>query len=265
METNEITDGLESFAAEPATKMFLVTTVKPDLFASEGGKIPRPGDEPQTRARKVEDSAGLPRSVYLYAGLAHPSFGEMSFAFLPSFDFGRRGCGSPFDTGGLFFGHMDPLKELDPAEREQRASKVISKTRHLMSDWRAGFSGYLEIFFDGALGYLTGPPRPLAAPVEAKWYHPDLPACFAQPTTDRRAWTWEVRVHDAIDVIKEVEHLGAWTATQGAHAVLIETLTASSRPLPDTFDPGQLMARCVGVGPHFDILLMDWITKECAV
>ncbi len=94
--------------------------------------------------RRAEDLLHLSRSVYFYAGRAHPSFGSVALAFTPACEMSHTGSATPFDTGGLM--NSNPANQIrlrldSDGEAERIAygrSSEISLER-----WREVFGGVL--------------------------------------------------------------------------------------------------------------------------
>src|SRR5262249_31795738 len=78
------------------------------LLRIEAPEIPTSADLHycSNETRQTEDSLGLRRSVYFYAGRACEDFGDVALAFGPECERGHNGSASPFDTGGLLNGRI---------------------------------------------------------------------------------------------------------------------------------------------------------------
>lgn len=109
-------------------------------------------------------------------------------AYQPEPHDGTRGEATPFDTGGIFIKKVF-AKTLDgltgPDEDKARREYVLAAKRSLV-DWRKACSAYLQEHFSAPLAYVQGE-KPVRDDPTGRLHH---------PKNERRAWTWEVRLHD---------------------------------------------------------------------
>ncbi len=164
-------------------------------------------DDPlfQGEARKVEEKCRLQPSRYFYAGKAHPDFGNIVIAYNADFDHQKRGEANPFDTGGVFLGHIHPFKNLPPEKRAKKACAVIDRTKTDIKKWRSDFDQFvLDFFGDNTRSYLEHDLPTL--PADSSWDE-DLPVFDQEnhrlPASNKtnnlfprewRAWAWEIRL-----------------------------------------------------------------------
>jgi hypothetical protein len=157
-------------------------------------------------ARFVEDQLDHTRSVYFYAGRAHPDYGSMALAFPASSERNRFHAATPFDSGGLVKHEAElhtafrlllvPDDTLTARVAYCRASVVSSP-----DTWRRELGRWFAYYYpSGAHGYWTDRPRP------------DPEELYSSNGDEWRAWTWEVRFRRGPNVVREAE---AWTADMG--------------------------------------------------
>jgi hypothetical protein len=155
-------------------------------------------------ARFVEDQLGLPRSVYFYAGRAHPSYGRVALAFSPSSENDRFDSATPFDSGGLIkptdrIGDAFRI-DLAPDDLPTRLTFCRACVVKPPSAWRDELARWFAAYYPrGAAGYWEQ--RPLADPENL----------YSSNGDNWPAWTWEVRLHQGPNP-GEAE---AWTADIG--------------------------------------------------
>lgn len=141
-------------------------------------------------ARAAEASFGFEPSLYFYVGFSHPSFGDVVLVYEPeSFDLDPGGA-SPFDTGGF---HLDYIVVAGMTAPGKRA--YVDSHSAPLSTWRGQFARYITDHFASASAYVQG-----HRPTE------DDPTHRLRDATDRRAWTWELRLyrdHPAFDRLRK--------------------------------------------------------------
>jgi hypothetical protein len=161
---------------------------------------PGPGS-PSTLA--TEKAAELPRSVYFYVGYASPSFGDVVFVYGPKVTDDKEWSASAFDTGGVFHKHIN----YDHVRCEKNPADYIRKrTIHCPGDWRTPFDAFLRSCFPaGPAGYVRGDrPGPNC---------PDDCGRLALNNKNRRAWTWEIRIHSKVP-LKDKHLVAVWIAAE---------------------------------------------------
>ncbi|MBF0341528.1 MAG: hypothetical protein HQL95_11295 [Magnetococcales bacterium] len=167
--------------------------------------------DPTSTARKVETTCKFSPCRYFYAGKAHPRFGTLAIAYSPEYEHQAPGEANPFDTGGIFLGHIFPFKKMPEADRITQACALITSTRCGIAEWRKKMEQFLHDFFAGdLLRYLNHDTPACSDP--AAW--PDtLPALHkenfelpADKSADNpqprefRAWAWEIRLTKATPI-----------------------------------------------------------------
>jgi len=132
------------------------------------------------RTRDAEASFGFSPSLYFYVGYSHPSFGEAVLVYEPeSFDRDQGGA-TPFDSSGF---HLDYI--LVRGVTSARAKRAYVEQHDVpLQTWRRHFLRYLAEHFESATAYVEGR-RPKK----------DDRSHRLRDGSDRRAWTWELRLH----------------------------------------------------------------------
>ncbi len=129
-----------------------------------------------------EDAIGLGRCLYFCAGRAYHKPGGAALAFRPAVEDRHTGDATPFDTGGMIEGLIFLVGK---KSREKRV-EFIKKSLIALRRWRRYFAHYLAADFDPIRDYIEGRPR-----------FPDPESVFTDDRNDFRAWTFEVRFHEA--------------------------------------------------------------------
>lgn len=145
--------------------------------------------------RDAERLLGLGASSYFYAGRACPDFGSAALAFDGACEAGHTGSATPFDTGGLVHPKRYIRVKLEPDTDDQRAAYGRSSVIAL-EDWRAIFGQVLAAYFSSPREYWVGRPT---------WHDPEE---LYSRNSSWRAWTFEVRFHEALSIHERV----AWCA-----------------------------------------------------
>jgi hypothetical protein len=150
--------------------------------------------------RQAEDLLGFPRSVYFYAGRAHPSFGNLALVFGSNCQRGHSGSVTPFDTGGFVWQPTPPINvRLAPNDEMLHRVRYCKNSELKLDEWRDAFARTLAAYFDELRDYWTG--RPARSDPEGLY----------ELNADWRCWTFEIRfaepqlVHDRV----------AWCADEG--------------------------------------------------
>jgi hypothetical protein len=132
------------------------------------------------RTREAEASFGFQPSLYFYVGFSHPSFGEAVLVYAPeSFDRDQGGA-TPFDSGGF---HLDHIVVGGVTSSSAKRAYVEQHDVRLRA-WRRHFARYMAAHFESPIAYVQGR-RPTR----------DDRSHRLRDGTDRRAWTWELRLH----------------------------------------------------------------------
>jgi hypothetical protein len=148
--------------------------------------------------RRAEELLGSPRSVYFYAGRAHPKFGSVALAFLPGCEENHTGSAAPFDTGGLMHPDRRIRLRLLPADGDAERAEYCRASRLPLDSWRDVFAQVLASHFVSRRDYWVGRP------------HPFDPEGLYELNTDWRAWTFEIRFYEGQPIHERV----AWCADE---------------------------------------------------
>ena len=144
--------------------------------------------------------------IYLFAGKVYPDIETMPVIFVygAAVEENHSGSVSPFDTGGLWTGKIHPYYD------KPRACQLIANTAETLPTWRAAFTTFLTDFFEGKTQrYLARTPPAPATPLQGSW-RTDLPVHHKDNWNstvgkshlkESRAWTWEIRLHQAIPIL----------------------------------------------------------------
>jgi hypothetical protein len=140
-------------------------------------------------ARKAEAAFGLGASLYFYVGHACPDFARDGDPFVfvfaaDAFD-GALGTMTHFDTGGLYSEKIHLDRDVDLADY------VAAHRLENLDGWREKFGAYLTEYFSSAKAYVLGKERAKKRDDYGRLLHPE---------NERRAWTWELQLHDDHDV-----------------------------------------------------------------
>lgn len=170
---------------------------------------------PSTTAT-AEQACGIPPSRYFYAGRAFPERGEVALGYAAPAERAHTGGVVPFDTGGLYAGHLAPCnREMAEDERATIATRLINDAQRPLTKWRAGFQEFVESVFDGRFEAYFSDSLPEKR--AECWGTADLPIWAPANQGNWRSWAWEVRFHQAHDVAASLAY---WTCTEGARTDL---------------------------------------------
>ena len=152
------------------------------LRASEALLSRWPQPTPSASTASAERGLGISSTPYYFFVMrAHRTFGFVVFLFedvggdvsMPPNAVGA----TPFDSGGLWIGAIDPITD-DGAKRGLSAAEEVALAR-----WKSDFLAYLSSNYPVAQDYVRGePPRIGIRPITNR-----------NPPNEARAWTWEVR------------------------------------------------------------------------
>jgi len=166
----------------------------------------REGSEESARTVRAEDALGLERSLYFYSGRAFPGFGDVALAFEAGCEDDHTGSATPFDTGGLFAGHIKTnLPSNDPLVLRAFTQESLSD----LGEWRDAFAVFLAAYFRKPADFWGA--RPCKA---------DPDGVFKNPDNTWRAWTFEVRFYEGHNVCSRV----AWAHSEAVVERLTEML-----------------------------------------
>jgi hypothetical protein len=142
-------------------------------------------------ARAAEASFGFQPSLYFYVGFSHPSFGDAVLVYEPeSFDLDQGGA-TPFDSGGFHRDHIVVAGVTSPTAKRE----YVTRSDVRLNAWRAGFTRYVAEHFESAKAYVQG-----QSPTQDDLSH------RLGDAMDRRAWTWELRLHRDHPVFEQLRH-----------------------------------------------------------
>ena len=129
-----------------------------ELLMEPSQEIPTSSEgEPGSNTIKTEDTFGLGRCFYSYAGRACPQFGEVAMAFGPGCEASHTGNVTPFDTGGFYKG----LIECNiPHENMVSRETFVQQSMIELHDWRSQFREFLAAYFTPMSNYWSESARP---------------------------------------------------------------------------------------------------------
>lgn len=131
--------------------------------------------------RRAESAFNLGDSLYFYVGHACPDFGQIVLVFDPTWSESAPGSTTPFDTGGLLAG----LVRADGTDDVPARCRYLDQHRRPLLGWRTRFAAYLSMHFASAVDYVLG----------RRGITDDPSGRLLDPSNERRAWTWELQVH----------------------------------------------------------------------
>lgn len=172
------------------------------------------------------------RYVFTFAGpcaYTRPrAAGDAAIWFHPDAETGASGGANPFDTGGLEKGKLRPW---DARSLDERHAFYVN-TESPVPGWRSAFEAWLRAAYTDPRRYLESDKGRVNSGFPDKG-DPHGLAAANKGTSDRRAWTWEVRFADRL-AFKAVEAMliprdqredaTAWKKRVGARSMTIETL-----------------------------------------
>jgi hypothetical protein len=205
-----------------------------------------PGSAPNTLA--AENGLGIGRCLYFFAGRAEP-FGNISLVFSHESERNHRGSASPFDSGGLFHGH---IKHRMSGKGPLIQCKVFNLYNYPLADWRQAFAHFLSRHFSRPADYFlrdVGPKKTGNA----------FGAYDGSRGNGVRAWTFEMRFKEAHCILDAI----AWSA----HDSVINGPFRRMMEKVPFFDPilraerSTFTARCLTSSGsiHHTAIAEDWI------
>lgn len=153
------------------------------------------------KTREAEDMLGLKRSLYFYAGRAHPNFGKIALAFEGKCENSHSGSATPFDTGGVADGKI--ATNLSDA-RPSILRWFTSNSMFSLGKWRIAFAHFLAAYFTQPSDYWSG--RPFK----------DDPEELFTKNADWRAQVFEIRFHEGQEILSAC----FWCASRGQQQLL---------------------------------------------
>jgi hypothetical protein len=159
-----------------------------------------------SRTLDAENMLDLGHCLYFYAGRACRNYGDIAFAFAPGSESNHSGSATPFDTGGLAFGHIRAsLPDHSPTTLSQFTRESLLE----LSAWRDAFARFLAAYFPHPSAYWTRRP-----------YMPDPDGIFENPDNSWRAWTFEIRFRES----QCIQARMAWSFSEPVFERLTEML-----------------------------------------
>jgi hypothetical protein len=151
--------------------------------------------------REAEDNLGLKRSLYFYAGRAHPSFGKIALAFDYKCEGGHSGSVTPFDTGGV----ANKMIATNLSATHPPILRWFTRNSEFsLKQWREAFAHFLAAYFSPLSDYWFGKP-----------FMNDPEELFTR-NADWRARVFEVRFHEG----QEILTASFWCASRGQKQLL---------------------------------------------
>jgi hypothetical protein len=174
-----LVQGLRPWRAQPHPWQQLILRRLSKRF----GEIP-----PSESTREAEEGLDFPASAYWYVWRSDLAFGGMATIWKPGAEFATSPSGagaSPFDTGGLWHGHVitEPALGTDSEKRTFAAEQQCA-----LPACAGVFQTWLEV------GYGESPTAYVDGTVPSA-HVPSVSLDLAKNTC--RAWTWELRLASA--------------------------------------------------------------------
>lgn len=205
-----------------------------------------------SKTRNAEDLLGFKRSVYFYAGRAHPKFGNVALAFGPDCEKNHNGSATPFDSGGLVHPNRFIKVRLD-SDDVNRLIEYGKESVLLLSEWRDRFGMILAAYFGEEVDYWP-PGKP----------NPHDPEGLYELNVDWRAWTFEVRFYEGQSIFDR----SAWCGDEAVMHQLFR-LHDQQEAMPSGDPPTALDRFMDGPGPiiapgssKFCDEIERWVRKE---
>ena len=205
--------------------------------------------------RRAEGLLGVPPSAYLYAGRAHPVFGNMALGFAAGCEAPHSGSATPFDTGGLMHPRRHIKVRLTPDDGDAQRAEYAKASEIPLERWRDVFAQVLAAYFDEPVTYWHGTPRPCD------------PEGLYELNTNSRAWTFEVRFHEPHSILDRV----AWCGDEMVMNAL-RRLHDAQEVVPPGDEPSDLDRFLAGPAPlepdgtpEFCERMEQWVREQVAV
>jgi hypothetical protein len=140
-------------------------------------------DAPGAATEAAELGLGLPPSLYWYVFRTDEDFGHIVFLWETTGDLvATDGAVTPFDTGGVWQGHITTDPALDPEVR----SRFVAVHSRPVSEWLETLQLWIRANYSGTAGYVLGEPPRIG-----------VPGIVYDSRNQARAWTWEARIEKA--------------------------------------------------------------------
>lgn len=214
-----------------------------DLIAASRGLLEVSARASSAGAATVrdEDAGQLQSALYFYAGRAYPVLGGLALVFSNHCERNHTGSSTPFDSGGMIRGYIHPFSSCQEATR----AAFLQASALKLAVWRRRFRLFLAAYFKRPDHYLDGKPE-----------YPDPEGIFLDRRNEFRAWTFEVRFHEAHS-LKE-DDVVCWYGQQ-RHLRSLER-RALSAPLSEHSIVKDLRARGVGATDYIKEV-EQWVRK----
>jgi hypothetical protein len=147
--------------------------------------------------REVETAFDLGDCLYFYAGHACPDFGDIVFVYEPAWSQAVPDSATPFDTGGVYWRGYIHADGLSTDDRNPSNKGYVDVHQTHLSNWCAELTSYLGTYFESPGLYVLG----------ARAKRDDPTGRLLHSENERRAWTWEVRVHQDHPVLLHLRFL----------------------------------------------------------
>jgi hypothetical protein len=198
--------------------------------------------------REVERAFDLGDCLYFYAGHACPDFGDVVFVYEPDWSEDASGSATPFDTGGAYTGKI----AADGLDAGAAGKAYVDGHKVELSAWRAALDTHIVQYFESPGMYVLGSSPRTDDPTHR----------LLRPGNQRRAWTWEVRLHQDHPVHLHLRLLCMTSdfAEQLRIAVL-DLPPDEARAWDDVLDHRSLWVHAADRDPHVATRAERWIVS----
>jgi hypothetical protein len=162
---------------------------------------------PAAATAAAEVGLGLGRNAYWYIGRVEPDFGQIVCVHLADTASDTRIKVNPFDTGGLWHGHIQTDPPLDAA---QRVTLVASTQLDI-----GGYDAQMRSWLAAAYGS-----PPTSYPTGGVPSVSTVPVVTLPPPNEPRSWTWEGRIPVAVDASAAMPAWGLFITNSDRDAYL---------------------------------------------
>jgi hypothetical protein len=183
------------------------------LLNASSFQISIPDKSIPSSTRIAEEKLELKPSIYFYAGRVFPDVGDFVIALKQSYESKHSGEATPFDTGGFFWEHIKSNLLNYPEKLE-----FVKKSTYRLKEWRNSFKMFWAAYFKELSDYWNDRP----------WKDDPEEIFLEKNNNEWRAWTFEIRLHDPVNIFSEVEK---WCISDGDFNYLREQSESSSEEL----------------------------------
>jgi hypothetical protein len=141
---------------------------------------------PSMNTAATESALGFEPCAYWYLCRSEARFGSVVFLWRTSTGEPLRvadGAVAPFDTGGIWHGHI----RTNPALEEAKRKAFVASYSRPADEWVDALSTWIETNYSGAADYVAGRPPKTG-----------LPGIVYDTSNEASAWTWEARLEKAL-------------------------------------------------------------------